>query len=280
MQSWTIGRRLAVGFSLLVILVGVLASTFYVTLKRIRVDVIGITENNLPGLVLVNDVLKNTLNYRVLTLRHVASTDIAEMQELDRQCDPLAQQILDALAKYEALPLEPEDRELYKKVGPALQTYRELAQTARTLSLSGQQAEAIALTRGKNSAAYAAFEQTVLALVAYNKDAADRAGTEINNAIRASLTTTITVASAIIALSIAAAIFITLGVHRAIRKVAGSLDDAAAQVSSASGQVSASSQSLAEGASEQAASLEETSASLEEISGMTRSGVIARGDSP
>jgi methyl-accepting chemotaxis protein len=60
------------------------------------------------------------------------------------------------------------------------------------------------------------------------------------------------------------------GTNRALRRVAGLLDEGSNEVAAAAGQVSGASQTLAEGASEQAASLEETSASLEEMASMTR----------
>jgi methyl-accepting chemotaxis protein len=79
-------------------------------------------------------------------------------------------------------------------------------------------------------------------------------------------------------LSVLLAVFVTRGVNRALRSVAGELEVGAAQVASAAAQVSSSSQSLAEGASEQAASLEETSSSLEELSSMTKTNATNAGN--
>ena len=85
---------------------------------------------------------------------------------------------------------------------------------------------------------------------------------------------TFTLATMVAALTLVAALsfWITRGINRTLKRVAGELNDGAAQVAAAAaaGQVSASSQSLAEGASEQAASLEETSSSMEELSSMTK----------
>jgi len=65
------------------------------------------------------------------------------------------------------------------------------------------------------------------------------------------------------------AVFITMGITKAIKVIISGLTDASSQVASAAGQVSQASQSLAEGASEQAAGIEETSSSLEELTSMT-----------
>ena len=75
---------------------------------------------------------------------------------------------------------------------------------------------------------------------------------------------------AAIIIGILMAFFIARGIINVLQRISGQMDEGADQVASASGQVSSASQSLAEGASEQAASIEETSSSLEEMSSMTK----------
>ena len=58
-------------------------------------------------------------------------------------------------------------------------------------------------------------------------------------------------------------------ITRPLKEAIAGLSEGADQVAAASGQVSSASQELAEGASEQAASIEETSSSLEEMASMT-----------
>ena len=71
-------------------------------------------------------------------------------------------------------------------------------------------------------------------------------------------------------LGLGVAFFIVRGISSAIKQVSLSLDEGAAQVTAAAGEVSSSSNSLAEGAAQQAAAVEETSASLEELGAMIR----------
>jgi methyl-accepting chemotaxis protein len=73
-----------------------------------------------------------------------------------------------------------------------------------------------------------------------------------------------------VALGVVLAFLIGRGIVSGLVKIIKVLTEGAEQVSSASGQVSSASQSLAEGATEQAAGLEETSSSLEEMSAMTK----------
>lgn len=70
------------------------------------------------------------------------------------------------------------------------------------------------------------------------------------------------------------AFFMSRGISKALTGVTRQLEEAAEQVATASDQVSSSSQSLAQGASEQAASLEETAASLEEIAATVKQNTL------
>ena len=68
----------------------------------------------------------------------------------------------------------------------------------------------------------------------------------------------------------AIAFFIVRGIVTSLRKVSEEMGEGANQVTVAAGEISSSSQTLAEGASQQAAAVEETSASLEEVSDMIK----------
>lgn len=65
-------------------------------------------------------------------------------------------------------------------------------------------------------------------------------------------------------------ISVTLSITRLLKKTISGLSESAEQAAAASSQISSTSQQLAEGASEQAASIEETSSSLEEMASMTK----------
>jgi methyl-accepting chemotaxis protein len=82
---------------------------------------------------------------------------------------------------------------------------------------------------------------------------------------------TLTLAGACVAgliIGVVLTFFVSRGIARALRRVIQMLGDSAHQVTGAASQIASSAQSLSQGASEQAASLEETSASTEEINAM------------
>ncbi|MDO8837082.1 MAG: methyl-accepting chemotaxis protein [Vicinamibacterales bacterium] len=96
-------------------------------------------------------------------------------------------------------------------------------------------------------------------------------------ATRASAQRTFAVSMTVAVVVVVAAFLVGAVVTMVIRRITSSLAAAASElrsssqhVAAASGQVSASAQALSQGATEQAASLEETSASMEEMASMTR----------
>ena len=110
MNNWTIGRRLGAGFAALVLLTGCMAAVFLFTLSRINRSVTAISQDNIPGVILSNSIHKDVLTYRVMTLRHIASQDYAEMKQIDAECDAIAQRVAGDFAKYEKTIVTAEDR--------------------------------------------------------------------------------------------------------------------------------------------------------------------------
>ncbi|HWL14845.1 MAG TPA: methyl-accepting chemotaxis protein, partial [Opitutus sp.] len=270
MKTWSLRKLLLVGFSVPTLAILALAATCFVSLGTVRHEVTQITGESIPGLTISNRALGEATAYRVTTLKHIISDNVDEMKALDEQCIALGKQVLATLATYQQKIVTPEDRALFERVGPAFETYRESARAIRELSLAGKPAEAEVLMKGSGSQAFAAYEQTVQALVNYNITAAETSRTQVAaTMVRASYVTTVVSLSAI-ALCVLAGFLITRFVNKTLRRVSAALDDTSAQVTSAASQVSGASQSLAEGASEQAASLEETGASIEELSSMTK----------
>jgi methyl-accepting chemotaxis protein len=95
-------------------------------------------------------------------------------------------------------------------------------------------------------------------------DSAKSAAAQLHN-------TATTLAGACVAgllIGVALTFFVTRDINRALRKVLQDLGGAAHQVMTGASQISASAQSLAQGASEQAATLQETSAAGEQINAM------------
>jgi methyl-accepting chemotaxis protein len=267
--QWTIGRRLGLGFALVVALTLGLGAYFFLALARIDERINSITSDNLPGVSLTKQLVIECMSYRVITLKHVISKDAEEMRALDAAADQAAIKILALLKDYEKTIVTAEERTIAEPIGPALENYRGMAKKLRALSTAHKEAEAAALVKDV-SLAFNALEAPVLAAAAYNEKAASESSAAIEATMRNSRFWTIGLGALATGAACGAGIVITRGVSRTIRRASESLDEVAGQVTAASGQVSASSQTLAEATNEQASTLEESSASLAEINSMTK----------
>src|SRR5215213_4725360 len=101
MNSWTISRRLSLGFASMVVILLGLAGTFVVDLARINKEVTSLATDSLPGLSLSHQALEETLNLRVQMLRILASRDTAEAKELDQRSTTLFEETAKTLKEYE-----------------------------------------------------------------------------------------------------------------------------------------------------------------------------------
>ncbi len=269
MNHWTIARRLTASFTLLIVLVLSLAGVFAYSLRLIDGLVRGITSDNIPGITQSYRALNGAYKYRVLTLKFMLTADPQQQQEIGHQCDAQAQAILKILADYDPLARTPSERELYLRVEPALNHYRDQAKRIRALTAANQAAEASQLMRTTAADAFNAFEKTVIDLVESNETASAAAEHDVVAGLRRGYVLAIGFSLGAIVLALALGIVITRSIAAVVRRIAATLNDTSAQVASASIQVASSSQMLAQGASEQAASLEETGASLEEMASIT-----------
>ncbi len=142
MSHWTIGRRLAVAFTTLVLVLGVLASVFLWSLGGIRRSVVSITTDNVPGLNTTNTLLKDAMRYRIYTLMHIASSDAEEMKRIDEHCRQLSAEVLEDFQDYEKTIVQPAERIIFAKLAHTFEAYREQSRAIRALSNAEETAAA------------------------------------------------------------------------------------------------------------------------------------------
>lgn len=270
MNHMTIGKRITLGFSVLLILITLLAVSTYSQSRKIRLGVVDLAKDNLPGVELTSELLAETLRYRVTSLKHFISTNTVEMADLDKQCDEHAKRALALLADYRKSIVVAKEKHLADQIEPLLNEYRSVAKRMRKYSLEFKTDEAALLMRGDVNRAYTAFEAAVAACREYNVVAADATSSGVMATLAASNRVTLIVLGLALLFGTGLAILMIRSVNQVLKGISATLADGANLVAAASGQVSAASQALAEGVSEQAASLEETSSSLEEMASMTK----------
>jgi len=268
MNNLTIGKRIAFGFTIVLVLVTILAAVAVVSLRTIHKTLPMVTEESLPGVANMGtlDVLRSDIELDCA--RFLLVTKVEDKQTLEAELQVKEQTATKAMNDYEATIHQEEDRQNFKQLQEAFGNWTKAIPSLFELSRAGKPTDDY---RAKVLVpAYAATTAACDKMFKWNVDHGVTGAAKIDHVIsQASIVvTTLSVVTTLV--GIACACLIAISVGRVLMRLSDTLGDGASQVVAAAGQVSASSQSLAEGSSEQAASIEETSSSLEEMASMTR----------
>jgi methyl-accepting chemotaxis protein len=271
MQNWTIGKRLIVGFSVVLVITVTLGVFAFVQLTGIRRQATAITGDALPGVYEICQAQSLAKDNRGLLLQHIVSDDPQQMADAEREMAATGQQLDAVLKTYESTISRAKDRELFNAIGPALAEMRRIRDAEIfPLSRAAKQREAADAFRTKFMPAFKTLMNAANAEVEFNKTSGDQFSADIMSSVGfANLGIIIgIVVAGLLGSGIAFVIIRTT--NGVLSTSVTELSEGAEQVVSASTQVSTAAQSLSQGSTEQAASLEETSASMEEMASMTR----------
>ena len=270
MNNWTIKRRIATGFAVILSLLVLQAGACIGLLHQIRKGVETVDAEAMPGVVAAARLQHlRDQSMRVALLHVLASTDDARKAQ-QANVDAIRAETQRVLAAYQAGPLTDRAQADLQAMADARKAYQDARDRMVALSAQDKRPEAVELYWSEVDPAYKAMDEKAQAL--FDDNAALGRSESARNRARTTLATTVAVAASVAALAAGAvlAALIIASLNRALSGVAETLRTGSGQIVAASRQVSASSQTVAESASSQAASLEETSASLEEIGSMTK----------
>ncbi|HEX5228350.1 MAG TPA: methyl-accepting chemotaxis protein [Bryobacteraceae bacterium] len=265
----TVGKKLTLIGALLVGLTILLGVVTLLGLRSFQEVTTLMADDAVAGLSACSKLEAEFLELRGDAWRHVAADNPKDKATQEQQVQRLRGQIDVDLKALQATIHADDEREINRKIDPALQAYYALWEKAEVLSSAGKDEEAYrAFADG--TAAFAAARDAIRADSEYNRQLgvkytaqAAQVGSRVKWITGFVLLLSVVFGSGTL-------FFFVRHLTRTLRTTVRELSEGAGQVSSASAQVASSSQALAQGASEQAASLEETSASSEEITSMTR----------
>jgi methyl-accepting chemotaxis protein len=269
MSSWTIGRRIVVGFAAVIAIVAGLGVFAYARLIAIETQSTRITLDNIPGIYFSGQMSTEAESRFGLVLKHVLATNADAKATLEADLAAADARMAKFLADYERTITTTEDRQLFERCKTAGARIREIRAEVLPLSRALQTAEAAEKLR-KLEPVVDEYQAALRAISDFNKTAGDNSSHLIVEAVTGAKSGV--VIALIIALIAGAAIAIVI-VRATSAILVGSVRELTAgaeQVASAASQLSGSAQSLSTGASSQAAALEETSAAMEEMASMTR----------
>ncbi len=271
MRTWTIGRRIIVGFSVVIGIAMFLGAFAYACLNTIGTQITRIANDSLPGVSVSAQIEAEALRRYSFVLQHVIATDAtgrsdaeARLKEADAKMDVL-------LSEYEKTIFTTQDRENFERVKPAGARIKQIRnEVILPLDRAGKQAEAEEAVRTQLLPAVDAYLSAVHTVFEFNKNGGEEASGLIQHQVVSAKTGVVIALVLALFLSGGIAFVIVRGTSKVLVASVDELTAGAAQVASAAEQLSSSSQSMSQGASEQAAALEETSASMEEMASMTR----------
>jgi methyl-accepting chemotaxis protein len=270
MKSWTIGKRITLGYTVVLLTTLAIGVFAYTRLNTIKADSDSLVGESLPGILKLSKIQTKIIESNTRVLMHVLSTEKAQYDELETRAKELSAGTTQLYKEVSDSLVSPEEKALYEKVLAARQAFLKGRAAVFELSNNNQKKEAFALYTSSFTPVFNDYVRAVQAEVDYHKQHGIESGAAATVAITASKT--FILVGLTVALALAGALgYVTIHTtNRALTTASRTLDEGASQVTAAASQVSASSQSLAEGASEQAASLEETSSSLEEMASMSK----------
>ncbi|PTY07360.1 chemotaxis protein [Opitutaceae bacterium EW11] len=268
--QWSLGRRIAAGFGIILLLVVLQAAFSARALFEADAKVSNISKTSIPALTLLDKVNRQVSEIHLLVVRCLLTSDTSVVRETEKQVAALRDEVLSLCEQYRAIGVStPKEKEAFRHMTELRDQY--VASRSKLFGMleAGDREGAQAFNASIFRAQYDAYQKSVLDIVDSETNDAHAAAASTRSTMKLARNISLMSAGGVILLGVVFSVFLVTGISRTLFRIASALGEGAEQVAAASAQVAGSSHTLAEGASEQAASLEETGSSLEEMSSMT-----------
>ncbi len=270
MSNFTIGKKIILGFLVILAIMVALGLFSRSRLSAIGEDANVITTDCLPGVYDICLIRGQAKENFISLLRILTADEKKEIEDRKTKLKEGREKISKTGEEYAKTIFLPRDRELFDAINAPRAEYVNAGNKAIELADEGKTKEALALLKSSVDPAYAKYMIALNNLVDFNKENGDAASVKISSSIAQAQWGVVFAIGIALLFGGSAAFLIIRSVNGSLNAIAMNLRSSAEQVFAAASQVAQSSQSMASGASEQASSLEETSASLEEMASMTR----------
>ena len=269
-----IGTKLFLGFSVMILFMGTIGLTGYMSAGKIQQQIDEIFNVRLPSIDFLIEADRDLQQLLVAERSMIfanAKSDVfqnlvADYEENLKQADVRWE-------KYKDLATTSTEKEIIPKYEQTREKWKAISRKVvdgRMADTRHGRREALDLSLGLAKEKFENMRDYLDKLTEINLNIAKEAHEAAAATYRRTVITLLSISGAGLLMGILLMWLNNQGVTKPLRRVIEGLTEASDQVASGSNQVSSSSQSLAEGSSEQAASIEETSSSLEEMSSMTK----------
>jgi methyl-accepting chemotaxis protein len=273
-RNLKVGSKLVFGFSTMILIMGVIGVTGYLSMSKINHSLENIFSVRMPGIDYLIEADRDLQQLLVAERSMIfanAGSDV--FKKLVAEYEESLGQSNQRWEKYKTLAATPEEKAIIPKYEKAREEWKAISKRVvdgRVADTREGRRDALDLTLGIAKEKFEEMRGYIDELTNVNLGMAEKDHHAADAAYQSTIVTLLGISGGGLLIGILLMWGISTGVTRPLRMVIEELTEASSQVASGSNQVQASSQALAEGSSEQAASIEETSSSLEEMSAMTR----------
>ena len=268
--NWTIGRRLAAGFGIVILITATLGALAYSRIQSIHLATGTVSERSIPGIVLLSQVESLVKENFINTTQHHLATSTERKLAIEKEMEAKSAALTELYKQYEALLVTAEEKTTYETIKKSRPPYRDKRVSILALSREGRTDEARAALENELYPVYQAYITALRSAVEQSRELGRVSTARSEASIQQTRLVIIVGVSTSLIAGLFIAWLITRSTNRVLTGVTSELSNGSKQVSAAATEINTASQTLAQGASELAASLEETNASLEEISAMTK----------
>ncbi len=148
MANWTIGKRMAFGFTAVMVVaigLGVFAYSRLVVIQKSAQDTI----NEIPGLQSILELATTAEANSALTSQHILTEGVEEQAALVQKINALSEQSDKALKSYEPTIVDTEDRALFEAIQMERKNVREAGDATLALSRAHKPGEASAALKSR-----------------------------------------------------------------------------------------------------------------------------------
>ena len=185
-RTFTIGKRSALGFGLIGLLVLLLSLFALNQMSNMRKESREVDENWLPSIMALSDLNLTVLRIRVLTLRMTHARDPQVLQGMAQRLTQLRTEVAEHDAQYARLLTTAEEKAAYQRFKQAFEQYLPLQQRITDHMLRGEHEQAVAIINGAINQHADNVTASLSELQGINNDeagrAADRASAQYDTA--------------------------------------------------------------------------------------------------
>jgi methyl-accepting chemotaxis protein len=212
MSQWNIGKRIAAGYGVVILLVVLLGGFTYHMFRQMDQQAARVTQDALPGNYLIAQLELNIIQRFELLSEHLRQKDRGALMRIETGIAERQARITTLMGDYEKTVFAAKDRELFEKLKAARAPYLQCFDDVLRLSRASHANDAASMFDSQLTPLYQKFLDAAEVEITFNKENGDEIGRDIHATLGRA--TTLGIVGLLVVLGMSAAI--SLAVTRSI----------------------------------------------------------------